>query len=553
MGVLFEAKRISRYLESRTPILRCAALIVLPPAHYYVEHQALWALGFAVLFAVCGPVLLALFIALHLAHYIVLAWEWIPPPETFLLLHVLLALAAAWRGGLVAVPRGRTAEWKRLWLWERNALFVLGAGVALSMTLRAVSLFDAGCWALLFLLLSWGVHRAHGLARPRVEWASLLLLAASVMVGLVVLEVGVRITFGDVCSHRGIYAAHPRYLYTLHPGFSGKQFFQLYEDESAEIPVSISMQGLRDRACGPRKDNEFRILLLGDSYTFGWALAREHTLSYLLEERLKSHGLPEDISVINAGVSGYGPWQEHGLLIERGYALEPNLIILQTFMANDIADTLRQEGKRLDAFFVDAERFYDWWLCFNHWIIQMDDRLSAHSRACALASRFLGPGGLPLLCAEQCRLLAPPPEVHVSQPKSHRHAMYEPDLDEWYPMLQHGWQLLKTDIQAIRDDCQERGIAFAAYNVPFPVDEAEAFEYFAKKPETCYELDKGTRMMEAFFEEAEIPSFSVLDTFRSHNDPGSLGFSKAGHTNENGNELIADAMDRFVLDHHFPH
>ena len=544
------ARRVAQYIETRIVPLRLAAVILFPLAYYYVEHRALWALGFVVLFAVCGPVLLALFIALHLAHYIVLAWDWVPPAETFLLFHVLLALAAAWRGGLVAVPRGRTAEWKRLWLWERNTLFVLGAGVALSMTLRAVSLFDAGGWALLFLLLSCGVHRAHGLTRPRFEWRSAFLLLISVVLGLSMSEVGARLLFEERPCRKEFNVPHERYLYTMPYDYEDTLTVQLYKDEAFEMPVSISSQGLRDREYNPPRDNEFRIVLVGDSFTFGWGVSAENTLASMLEERLAQRDLGQEISVVNCGLGGYGPWQEYGLLCERGFPLRPSLVMLQTFVANDVGDTLRKENIRLESFQHEEEMRTARWRCYNHWSVRLDNWMSGYSRLHYLVSRYCVRGGLPQWCATHIRLLPSLPSLWIPPPKTGRLWLHEVDLAEWYDTLEYGWGLLQKDILAIRDECRARGIDFAAYNMPYPIDAKDADANFDKGTEE-YVLDKGTNAIEVFFREAGIPYFSLLDAFRRHPDPQSLYFHVNGHLNEQGNKLVVDAMERFVIEHYF--
>ena len=51
--------------------------------------------------------------------------------------------------------------------------------------------------------------------------------------------------------------------------------------------VSISGQGLRDRHFGPKGDDEFRILVLGDSFTFGYC-EWENTIPQRLEQLLST-------------------------------------------------------------------------------------------------------------------------------------------------------------------------------------------------------------------------------------------------------------------------
>ena len=95
--------------------------------------------------------------------------------------------------------------------------------------------------------------------------------------------------------------------------------------------VITNKQGFRmDRNIAfPRKIQ--RILVLGDSYTFGPYLPNYHTYPYFLEKEL------ENCEVINAGVAGYTIDDEVSLLQEKAKYVEPDIIILQV-LDNDLTD-----------------------------------------------------------------------------------------------------------------------------------------------------------------------------------------------------------------------
>ena len=53
------------------------------------------------------------------------------------------------------------------------------------------------------------------------------------------------------------------------------------------VPVSINSHGLRDREYSEQKpQGVYRILMLGDSTTFGWGVSEEHTVAKILERQL---------------------------------------------------------------------------------------------------------------------------------------------------------------------------------------------------------------------------------------------------------------------------
>lgn len=69
--------------------------------------------------------------------------------------------------------------------------------------------------------------------------------------------------------------------------------------------ATISAQGLRNEPISmPKSPDTFRILALGDSFTFGWGVDLADSWPKLVENKLRSMG--KNIEIINAGVPGIG-------------------------------------------------------------------------------------------------------------------------------------------------------------------------------------------------------------------------------------------------------
>jgi hypothetical protein len=79
----------------------------------------------------------------------------------------------------------------------------------------------------------------------------------------------------------------------------------------------------------------YRILVLGDSVTFGVIVPLEHTYPRILERLLRSRGL--NVEVISIAYGGWGTDQELEALINEGLKYKPQLVIVQ-FCANDLSD-----------------------------------------------------------------------------------------------------------------------------------------------------------------------------------------------------------------------
>jgi len=112
-----------------------------------------------------------------------------------------------------------------------------------------------------------------------------------------------------------------------------------YSGWFAGVPVHINSLGLRDSREYDlaKKTNTFRILVLGDSVTFGHGSVYEHTYPFLLEQRLRAWRPDIDWQVWNAAVPGYNTSQELAQLLDDGPRFDPDLVVIG-FYDNDVLD-----------------------------------------------------------------------------------------------------------------------------------------------------------------------------------------------------------------------
>jgi hypothetical protein len=96
--------------------------------------------------------------------------------------------------------------------------------------------------------------------------------------------------------------------------------------------LNTNTKGLRGKKDFPYTKNKekLRILMLGDSFTFGDEVSDDETYSYYLQEMLPH------TEVINMGVHGYGHDQMLILLKEEGVKYQPDIVILG-FLALDMS------------------------------------------------------------------------------------------------------------------------------------------------------------------------------------------------------------------------
>jgi lysophospholipase L1-like esterase len=111
------------------------------------------------------------------------------------------------------------------------------------------------------------------------------------------------------------------------------------------VDVAISSQGLRDREfpLTPPPGRK-RILMLGDSLTFGWGVPGDKTYAKRLEDMLRKAG--HDAEVINTGVGNYNTEMEVAWFLERGSRFKPHYVVLNYFI-NDAEPTPRYQTSLL--------------------------------------------------------------------------------------------------------------------------------------------------------------------------------------------------------------
>ena len=109
----------------------------------------------------------------------------------------------------------------------------------------------------------------------------------------------------------------------------------IFETPQFRTVVRINENGLRDRQHSYERQNDIeRILVLGDSFAWGYGVEESERFSQLLEKSL-------DVEVINAGVSGYSTDQELLWYKGEGIKYETDLVIL-VLAGNDVGDNDQQ-------------------------------------------------------------------------------------------------------------------------------------------------------------------------------------------------------------------
>lgn len=147
----------------------------------------------------------------------------------------------------------------------------------------------------------------------------------------------------------GYYASSDSNTFTLQKSYSGSQnnIDAYLIDEPSRIAVNIDSQGFRSTIKNADSCvNSKKVLLLGDSYTFGVFLRDSDTVASSLQNAANKS--QKCISVINAGyANGHETDQIHSWLYQNIAKIKPDYIVYNVFAGNDINGINRTAWKDL--------------------------------------------------------------------------------------------------------------------------------------------------------------------------------------------------------------
>ena len=158
----------------------------------------------------------------------------------------------------------------------------------------------------------------------------LVLVLSSVVVGLMLVEVCVRLYLAFVpAPDNSPYIPDPHAVYRIRPTPPGT---------FSEGQIFINSFGFRDRNHTIEKpEGSYRILGIGDSFVWG-AVPLEENFLCLTKTYLRTELTNEsaDVDMVLMGLGGYSPENYVGILRSMGLSLDPDLVILNLFVGNDI-------------------------------------------------------------------------------------------------------------------------------------------------------------------------------------------------------------------------
>src|ERR1700745_1667207 len=187
---------------------------------------------------------------------------------------------------------------------------------------------------------------------------NIVLLTFAILLGCVALEVALRVIFAhslDFSMEMWKYAVKLK-----RPVANPDLSFAHAPNRSAflmGVPVSINSEGIRDREFSLEKPpGVYRVMMLGDSTTFGWGVKEEDTAAKFLERKLNADLPARDnrAEVMNTGVGNYDTVQEVTYYETIGWKYHPDLVVLVFFINDPEPVPVEKKGFLIDRSYLIA-------------------------------------------------------------------------------------------------------------------------------------------------------------------------------------------------------
>jgi lysophospholipase L1-like esterase len=199
-------------------------------------------------------------------------------------------------------------------------------------------------------------RRGPGRARRWLARAALAL--GSLLLGLVAAEVAVRASGvfvparGDAGSQGNLQAVPNDVArgvgFELRPGQTSATYPGAPGEEPRVVTYRVNELGFRGAPVAPEKPaHVYRIVALGDSFTYGTAVNDDETWPAQLGARLRELAPDREIEVLNWGVPAYNTRQEIAQLNQRAGTYRPDLVIICAYV-NDASGEERGRGAEAD-------------------------------------------------------------------------------------------------------------------------------------------------------------------------------------------------------------
>ncbi len=369
--------------------------------------------------------------------------------------------------------------------------------------------------------------------RARSRWTAwlgrLLLLVSTVALGLGACEAVLRLVSpGYSPLFLDIFAVDDYGELALRPGVTRRHVTREWD-----VTVTTNAEGLRDRSV-PVEGPAGNVVVVGDSFAFGWGVELPDAFPYVAEEALR----PDGRRVVKAGLPGTGTSDQARWLDHYGDKHRPAGVVVAFFVGNDFTDV--QMGGFPAQFTVQDGQMVK---------ISLGDEAPSRLRA---AKEWLRHHSL--LAQRVAQLLWAFERTHTAAGDREHRELSRRDHWLWEYTKVHlrhppdearrAVDMTLDSLDSIRRWCDDRRAAMILLVIPsswqvYDWERAKWAEAF-QIAESEWDVDRPQRLLAEWAARRNVTVLDLLPAFRAHHErqpDERLYFYPDGHLNMSGHHL----------------
>ncbi|WP_136807006.1 alginate O-acetyltransferase AlgX-related protein [Desulfosediminicola flagellatus] len=280
---------------------------------------------------------------------------------------------------------------------------------------------------------------------------------------------------------------------------------------------TLNSRGFKDKEFLEKKEDEYRLIGIGDSFSFG-VVPYEYNYLTLVESKLKL--INSNIELLNMGIPSIGPKDYFSVFVNEGLELQPDMVLLSFFIGNDFYESKKR--KPYESSFVAS--FFHYMINLRH--KYQDENIHGNARYCDHCPSF--------------------DHEQYLKIEFDRSSIYLPENKDLLQRLDNALYYLKQ----IRKICEQHNIKLVVAIIP---DELQINNKLLRDVKEAYypdididklEMTRPNTLLSNELDKLNINNIDLYDYFS--NSPQQLYRPRDTHWNIAGNQLAAIAIERYI-------
>ncbi|MHB8882711.1 MAG: SGNH/GDSL hydrolase family protein [Thermodesulfovibrionales bacterium] len=343
-----------------------------------------------------------------------------------------------------------------------------------------------------------------------------------------------------------------------------------YKTEEYDFSPEINSLGIRDNDYPIQSDRQYRIMAIGDSFTYGWGVSLADAWAKVLEKRLQAKDL--DVEVLNFGQGGaftsnYKTYAKKAIPI-----LRPNLVIVGLLQGDDLAQLIEDENrfKNRSTLAVGISRLKSLSLksvtkkAFKNTLHFMETKgvFDIHDEWLNASKNIINnmpeyPGIRYMTFSPEVRRLF---ESGNLNPALISYGLYFPDRnsianDPDNPETKSAIIRMRNDLREIKQICIENKAELLIVNIPCAPFVNHAAVHYADMgfflSEHLLQNNRIDSIYQNIARDINAKYLQLTNVFMNESKNHDLYFHYDGHMNKQGHLLLAEEIDKYLVRSYF--